>query len=323
MNIPGKYKGLVATADDPEFYEKVKKYFLSDPQKYQHKCRLTFDLFLLWVGLDSQKKKRVHVEIYNEYFNVHYWEYLRTPTLDINLNSGYLENYMDVYDRLGDRMSIISNNKLAKYMNIEKCKEKTQKLKRDYPDLFNLFLSENDFDQREILNFLYDSSIKHISIEAEFTTTVDSTLKLSRSKRKRTVILSLLFDNLTINESVLIKFIRSLKSMKRNILNEVRYQTFDLRTHILNIPDYLEIDYNITSRNITVILTFTIEVWSAKKYYTDGELGANRLRLSSLCSKDSRYSSAELLVWAHELNIDTNDLGFDRICQAIEYAINH
>lgn len=51
MNIPDKYKGVIANRDDPDFYEKVDRYLSKNPTV----LRLTCELFLYWIGLNSQK----------------------------------------------------------------------------------------------------------------------------------------------------------------------------------------------------------------------------------------------------------------------------
>lgn len=174
-----------------------------------------------------------------------------------------LDDYCDTADKLGDELYIINEYNTNQYIKWDYCVKQYKKMFD--PHLGGIFLTKKDFDQRKILTFLYDCTINNIIMKETPQFTVRSTLRLTHNTCEQNVKLSFLFEDMSVNESLLTKFISSLSNMKQNILQEVQYKTFDLKSHILNIPDIVDIDYNITSKTIEVIVLFTIEIWPVKK----------------------------------------------------------
>lgn len=98
------------------------------------------------------------------------------------------------------------------------------------------------------------------------------------------------------------------------------------KDYVLNINNNARVSYHLEANRrktiITLDISIEIDIIDIDTYYAHGNLGYNRLRLTNLCSEKSRYPESELVEWATELGLTTDDKTRKKICDDIREHIN-
>lgn len=89
--------------------------------------------------------------------------------------------------------------------------------------------------------------------------------------------------------------------------------------YVLNLLN-VHIKYYINDTQRGFKLFINMELYTNEDYYAT--IGYYRTRLDNLCLQSSRYNEDELYIWAHELDIDTDNLSHDEVCMEIKNWIN-
>lgn len=272
--------------EEIEFYQEKQV----TPYKYR-KCRMTLSTFLYWSAFyhDSVLDD---IKIRAEYFNIE----LSNEGLVIYPSIPLGEFNYKVF-RCINKCYILEITDFEPYKDWDYCEEQSDILLRENTTLRSVFLTSDDFDQTEILDYLYDVTVNNIDIDSgKVITSVVSSLKLSESRPQNREIgeymvnLSVDFQDMDIVEYFTPKFLQYLNSLKDKIEGNMHNNIIETREYGAVVNKVNNITWQFGNSNIKILISFgPIFAYPIDIFYESKMIGAELAKLNSLCSKHSTY----------------------------------